>query len=199
MPKSTIMIGVAIVALVVVGAGGYYVMNQPKEQPKADDTNKPIVDEIANAPVGCPKSTSIVVKSEEAGTQNITSANSVFIHGPKDQGRLIFTNYTLDPDSVYSDITGDKVLTVIKLSHEDKTTLDVGTYRKTAETGTEKPNLYSSEYNISTVGLAGAVFDDNATVKIDYLGVDYVCGSVTSKDSSSSINGNFIAKYISKI
>lgn len=156
-------------------------------------------DAVADAPEGCPKSTSIIVKSPEAGTQEITSENSNFIHWSKEQGLLVFTNYTLNVDSIYSDITEGRVLTVIKLINGDFTNIGVGEYRKTAKEGTATPNLYTPEYNISTVDLAGAVFDNNSSVQIDYFGTDYVCGTVTSDDGESSINGEFIAKYIDKI
>jgi hypothetical protein len=77
--------------------------------------------------------------------------------------------------------------------------MTTGRYSKTAETGDATPNKYTSEYNISTVDLAGGVFDDEAAVEIDYLGTDYVCGTVSSEDSSSSIKGKFIAKYIDRL
>ncbi|MDD4382178.1 MAG: hypothetical protein PHE21_02440 [Candidatus Dojkabacteria bacterium] len=187
MSKSkTIIIGIAIFVLLGVGALVYFLFSKEN-------------DVVADAPTGCPKSTSIVVQSEEAGTQKITSANSNFIHWREDQALLVFTNYTLNVDSVYSDITGNKVLAVVKLSNEDATNVGVGTYKKYAEDGTSTPNLYSPEYNISTEGLAGGVFDDNASVQIDYFGDDYVCGTVTSDDGDSSINGQFIAKYINKL
>jgi hypothetical protein len=194
------LIAVALVALVLLGAAGFLVYTLfIKEDGQDNDDNK-TSEAIENAPIGCPKSTSVVVKSEEAGTQKISTANSNFIHWRDDQGLLIFTNYTLNPDSVYSDITGDRVLTVVKLSHQDATKLAIGTYRKTAAVaGEASPNQYSSEYNISTEGLAGGVFDNNATVEVTYLGTDYICGTVTSDDGSSSIKGEFIAKYIDKL
>lgn len=156
-------------------------------------------DYVADAPAGCPKSTSIVVTSEEAGTQKITSENSNFIHWDKSQGLLVFTNYTLNVDSIYSDMTEGQVLAVIKFANGDSTELGVGTYRKNALEGTVRPNQYTPEYNISTPGLAGGVFDDNANVEITYFGKDYVCGTVTSDDGDSSIKGEFIAKYVDKL
>ena len=156
-------------------------------------------DYVADAPEGCPKSTSIVVMSEEAGTQKITSENSNFIHWDKSEALLTFTNYTLNVDSIYGDITEGHVLAVVKLRNGDSSEIGLGTYRKTAEEGTSTPTQYSPEYNISTPGLAGGVFDDNATVDITYFGKDYVCGTVTSDDEDSSIKGEFIAKYVDKI
>lgn len=188
------------VFVLLVGVVFFYVNILSGNKEKINNDSKiSEVDIVADAPVGCPKSTSIVVKSEEAGTQEISTTNSNFIHWRIDQGMLVFTNYTLEPDSVYSDITGDKVLAVIKLSREDTGALTTGVYRKTAETGKENPNLFSSEFNILIEGLTGAVFDNNSTVTVKYLGDDYICGTVSSDDGKSSINGDFIAKYLNKM
>lgn len=193
MPKSkTTIIAVGVVVLVLVGVGVYLLLNRNTGGTSPEDI-------VANAPIGCPSSTSVVVKSDEAGTQNITTSNSYFIRDTLSQGRLVFTNYTLNTDSVYSDITEGRVLTIVKLSHQDGTTMTDGTYRKTGVDSTETPNQYTSEYNISTVDLAGGVFDNDASVEITYIGTDYVCGTITSQDSSSGINGDFISKYVSKL
>lgn len=187
MSKSKLLIaGVAVLVLLGIAVAVYFLLVKEK-------------DYVADAPSGCPKSTSIIVQSEEAGTQKITSENSNFIHWREDQGLLVFTNYTLNTDSIYSDITGNKVLAVVKISNEDSTEIGIGRYRKKAEDGSSTPNLYSPEYNISTEGLAGGVFDNNASVEIVYFGDDYVCGTVTSDDGDSSINGEFIAKYVNKL
>lgn len=187
MPKSKMLVLVAgVVVLLGAAVAVYFFFLKGR-------------DYIADAPKGCPKTSSIIVTSEEAGTQKITSENSNFIHWDKSQGMLVFTNYTLNVDSVYSDITGEHVLAVIKLKNNDSTEIGVGTYRKNPVEGTATPIQYSSEYNISTSGLAGGVFDDNATVDITYFGQDYVCGTVTSDDGDSSIKGEFIAKYVNKI
>ena len=201
MPKTKVLV-FALVSVVLLGAviAAVFVFSNKEETDETDTTVTTKKDEsntVANAPAGCPSSTSIVVKSDEAGTQNISAVNSNFLHWRDDQALLVFTNYTLNPESVYSDITGDNVLTVIKLSHEDETSLALGTFRKnTVPASEEDPNQFASEFNISTEGLAGAVFDDASTVEISYLGTDYVCGTVQSDDGSSSIKGDFIAKYI---
>lgn len=192
MAKNRPILLVGVIAIILLLVGGIFIISRNSSTPAVED-------KIANAPIGCPSSTSVVVKSPEAGTQNISTANSIFMQWTNSTGALIFTNYTLNPDSIYSNITEDRVLTVVKLSHEDDSNLAEGTFRKTAPDGEETPNKYSSEYNISTEDLAGAVFDDNSTVEIDYFGSDYVCGTITSQDSSSGINGQFIAKYIDKI
>jgi len=187
MPKSKVLVLVgAVFVLLVAAAALYFFLIKD-------------MDYVADAPEGCPKSTSIIVMSEEAGTQKITSENSNFIHWDKSQGLLVFTNYTLNPDSIYSNIVEGNVLAVIKFRNGDSSELGVGTYRKNALEGTTTPNQYTPEYNISTVGLAGGVFDDNANVEITYFGKDYVCGTVTSDDGDSSIKGEFIAKYVDKI
>jgi len=194
-PQSKTIIAV-IVGLILLGVVVLVVVNSLN---KKGSINTVAQDTIANAPAGCPKSTSIVVKSKEAGTQNITSSNSNFLHWRSDQAMLVFTNYTLNPDDVYADITGDRVLTVINLSHKDSSLLKIGTYSKTTTTADPSSlNQYASEFNISTAGLAGAVFDSKATVEITYMGDNYVCGTVTSNDGSSSITGEFIAKNIKK-
>jgi hypothetical protein len=180
-----------IVVLGVIALSAAYFLTRESDS----DSN----DEVANAPVGCPKSTSVTVKSKEAGTQKISTVNSNLIHWRKDQAMLIFTNYTLNPDSVYSDIIGDRVLAVVKLTHKDSSTLNIGTYKKATTVATDTLNLYAPEFNISTAGLAGGVFDNNAKVEVTYFGNDYVCGTVTSNDGSSSISGQFIAKYIDKL
>lgn len=187
MPKSKILVlVVGIVVLLGAAVAVYFFFFKDR-------------DYVADAPEGCPKSTSVIVTSKEAGTQKITSENSNLIHWEKSQGLLVFTNYTLNVDSIYSDMTEGQVLTVVKLRNGDSSEIGIGTYRKTAVEGTATPIQYSPEYNISTPGLAGGVFDDNATVDITYFGKDYVCGTVTSDDGDSSIKGDFIAKYVDKI
>jgi len=174
-----VLLGAAVLGYVVLGGGS-----------SSDDAET-----IADAPEGCPSKTNVVVKSDEAGTQNITTTNSNFLMWGADDARIVFTNYALDAADVYSNIIGENVLTVIKLDNEDGTALATGSYRKTAEDGsTVRPNQYTSEYNISTEGLAGGVFDNDASVTIDYIGDDYVCGSINADDGSSSIVGDFIAK-----
>ena len=189
---------IAAIVVVVIGVVVFFVLNQQKKIDNSANATNQATAEIQKRPAGCPESTSVVVKSPEAGTQKISTANSNFIQSANDQGSLIFTNYTLNPENVYADITADKVLTVIKLTKLDKTNIDAGIYRKTSGTSKTKPNFYSPEYNISTAGLAGAVFDDNSMVTVTYIGADYVCGSVTSEDSKSSINGDFMAKFLKK-
>lgn len=178
---------VGVVVLLGAAVLGYILLRGDSSSDKTET--------ISDAPEGCPNKTDVVVKSDEAGTQNITTSNSNFLMWGVDDARIVFTNYTLNADDVYSNITGKNVLTVIKLDHEDGTALTTGTYRKMSEDGSDnKPNNYTSEYNISTEGLAGGVFDNDATVTIDYIGDDYVCGSINADDGSSSIVGDFIAK-----
>lgn len=186
---------VAIVLVVLLGGvTGLYFYLSSRQNAAVDD-----VETVANPPEGCPSSTSIVVQSEEAGTQNITTSNSNFLHWRDDQALLIFSNYTVDLEDIYSNITEGRVLTVIKLTHNDSARLTAGTYSKATTVNSEEVTLYAPEFNISTVDLAGGVFDNNATVEVTYFGDDYVCGTVTSDDGSSSINGDFIARYTDQI
>lgn len=200
MQKNKMLIGVAVLVVVVIlGVATYFIVTSSNNTPATTPTPTITSNQVTDAPEGCPNISTIVVASEEAGTQNITAANSNFLQWRTDQALLILTNYTVNVDDIYSDITGDRVLTVIKLSHKDATALTTGTYRKTAEVAGGTFNQYASEFNISTPGLAGAVFDNSATVEITYMGTDYVCGTVTSDDDSSSINGEFIAKYVDRM
>ena len=113
MPKSKVLVLVgAVFVLLVAAAALYFFLIKD-------------MDYVADAPEGCPKSTSIVVMSEEAGTQKITSENSNFIHWDKSQGLLVFTNYTLNPDSIYSNIIEGNVLAVIKFRNGDSSELGV--------------------------------------------------------------------------
>lgn len=147
---------------------------------------------IANAPAGCPQQTTLNVKSAEAGDVTFTSKNSWFVDNSVGYGSLHFANYDrFDPANSFADIKGTDVHVYFDLKTKDKSALALGTwnYRKDAE------NNQLSWLNISTEKLSGGVFDDNGKVEITYLAQDYVCGKVTAKDSSSSLNGEFIAKY----
>jgi len=147
---------------------------------------------IANAPAGCPAKTTLNAKSAEAGDVTFPTKNSWFVDSGVGYGSLHFANYdTFSPSDTFADIKGTDVHVYFDLKTKDKSPLKVGTwnYRK------DKENNDLSWLNISTEKLSGGVFDDNGKVELTYVGADYVCGKVTSKDSSSSLNGEFIAKY----
>ncbi|PJC39062.1 hypothetical protein CO044_01745 [Candidatus Peregrinibacteria bacterium CG_4_9_14_0_2_um_filter_38_9] len=174
-----------LTALVLVGCS----------KAEAPVASVPVVDAniIANAPVGCPQQTTLNAQSKEAGDVTFPSKNSWFIDGGADKGYFHFANYDrFDPANTFADISGTDVHVYFDLSTKDKAPLAVGTwnYRKDAE------NNQLSWLNISTEKLSGGVFDDNGKVELTYVGTDYVCGKVTAKDSSSSLNGEFIAKYV---
>jgi len=186
------MIVAGVVIVVIIGVVAFLVLSNNSKKNTTAST-KIVVDEIANAPEGCPKSTTIVVKSDEAGTVKISNANANFLQWRKDSGQLVLTNYTVDTKSIYKTLTGDQVLTVINLETKDASAIEAGEYSKTVA---PDHNLSVREFNLSTVGLSGGVFDNSGKVFVTYLGTDYVCGTVTSDDGSSSINGQFIAKYV---
>ncbi|MCK9186031.1 hypothetical protein M0P48_01170 [Candidatus Gracilibacteria bacterium] len=152
-----------------------------------------VVEEIANAPEGCPTKNTLVVKSEEAGTVAFVPSNSWFLSWGPESGTFYFMNYNdFDPKNYSAHtIAGKDVRVSFDLKNKDKSPLKAGVwnYRKDAE------NNKLDWLNVYTEKLAGAVFDDNAKVEITYFGSDYVCGKVTATDSSSSLNGEFIAKF----
>lgn len=159
------------------------------------DTTTPVASDVvtvADAPEGCPSSNTLTVQSEEAGTVTMQADNSYFVQWGESAANLVFANYEVNPDSIYGHTyTDSDVLVVVKLGNTDPDDEFVtGTYVKD-----DAATLQSSEYNISTVNLAGAVFNDSDQVELSYVGGDYVCGTVTSDDGSSSIKGDFIAKY----
>lgn len=148
---------------------------------------------IAKIPAGCPRENTLSVKSPESGDITFSSANSFFVYHSIDWGTLYFANYNdFDPQSPFAHIYSDKDVTVyFDLKTKDKSALKPGlwNYRKLGE------NNELGWLNISTKKLSGGVFDDKAKVEVTYLGKEYVCGKVTSKDSNSSLNGEFIAKF----
>lgn len=178
-----------LTALVLVGCSksAEPVATAPAEQAAVVDPNI-----VANAPEGCPQKTTLNAKSAEAGDVTFPSKNSWFVDSVVGQGYFHFANYDrFDPANTFASIAGSDVHVYFDLSTKDKSPLKVGTwnYRKDAE------NNKLSWLNISTEKLSGGVFDDNGKVELTYVGTDYVCGKVTSKDSRSSLNGEFIAKY----
>lgn len=153
-----------------------------------------VSDEVADAPEGCPKKNTLVAKSKEAGTAEFSAGNSWFLSWGPEKGTFYFMNYNdnFDPKNYSAhEIKGTDVKASFDLKNKDKSPLKAGiwNYRKDEE------NNQLDWLNISTENLAGGVFDDNGKVEITYFGSDYVCGNVTATDSSSSLNGEFIAKF----
>lgn len=148
---------------------------------------------IEKAPKGCPQKTTLQVKSLEAGEVTFTTLNSWYVHHSADWGTLYFVNYEgFDPLNPFSHDYSIKDVTVyFDLKAKDKSALKPGVwnYRNLSE------NNDLSWINISTKKLSGGVFDDKAKVELTYIGKDYVCGKVTSKDASSSLGGEFISKF----
>lgn len=180
----------AILALAGCGKSTPAISDGNKSSVQIPETDPNI---IVKAPAGCPQQTKLEVKSAEAGDVIFTTKNSWFVHRSADWGTLYFINYDdFDPQSPFAHSYSSKDVTVyFDLKSKDKSALKPGiwNYRKLGE------NNDLSWLNISTEKLAGGVFDDKAKVELTYIGKDYVCGKVTSKDSSSSLNGEFIAKF----
>jgi len=171
-----------------------------KEDKKADEASTATktevavkTDEVANPPAGCPKSNTLVAKSEEAGTAEFAASDSWFLSWGPEWGTFYFMNYSdFDPKN-YSkhEVKGKDVRVTFDLKNRDKSPLQAGVWNY----GKKDENNELNWLNISTEKLAGGVFDNNAKVEITYFGSDYVCGKVTATDSSSSLNGEFIAKF----
>lgn len=179
-------LSIFILAIIVIAGCG-------KTAPAiADSDPKPSV--ITKAPQGCPQKTTLEVNSEEAGKVIFTTENSWYLHRSADWGTLYFMNYDgFDPQNPFAHAhSGPDVTVYFDLKTKDKSALKKGlwNYRKLGE------NNELSWLNISTEKLSGGVFDDNAKVELTYIGKDYVCGKVTSKDKSSGINGEFISLSI---
>ncbi len=173
-----------------------------KEDKKADETSSTTTktevavktnNEVANAPAGCPKSNTLVAKSKEAGTAEFAAGDSWFLSWGPEWGTFYFMNYTdFDPNNYSAhEIKGTDVRASFDLKNKDKSPLQAGVWNY----GKKDENNQLDWLNISTEKLAGGVFDDNGKVEITYFGSDYVCGKVTAADSSSSLNGEFIAKF----
>jgi len=185
-------LGAAGVLVVVLVAGYFLVVKDSSED---GDKNGEIPSDV---PAECETDNLVTVKSEEAGTVNPEVANSYFKHWRTDSALLVLASYEVDPADIYSNITGDRVLTVIKLDHADGTALSTGVFYNADTVAGAAVNKEAPEFNISTADLAGAVFDENATVNLKFMNDKYACGEIVSDDGSSSINGNFIAKYLSE-
>lgn len=151
-----------------------------------------------DVPSECVTTNLVTIKSEKAGTVNPEVANSYFKNWRTDSVQLIFANYAVDPQDIYSNITAGRVLTVINLIQVDGTKITAGDFYKAATVGGNAVNKKIVELNISTSDLAGGVFDDNALVEVKFLNDKYACGTITSDDGSSSIKGNFIAKFLAQ-
>lgn len=166
------------------------------EDKKADPvkTDAPAkTEEVSKVPEGCPKSNTLVAKSEEAGTAEFKAANSWFLSWGPESGTFYFMTYDDFDPKKYSahKIVGKDVKASFDLKTIDKSALQKGVWNYRMD----KENNKLDWLNISTEKLAGGVFDKNGKVDITYFGSDYVCGKVTATDSSSSLNGEFIAKF----
>ncbi|MFA7686021.1 MAG: hypothetical protein WCX95_04450 [Candidatus Gracilibacteria bacterium] len=184
------LIGVMLISLMALAGCG-----KATEEVKTEEVVKEQEKVAVTYPAGCSTENSLTVKSEEAGTVTF-DVNHAWYNDWGTDGAFYFMSWDgFDPKNYSSHkfVKGD-VQVGWDLKTVDKTPVTVGT------TGTwnyraEKENNELMWLNISTIDLAGAVFDEKGKVEITYFGNDYVCGTVTATDSSSSLNGNFIAKY----
>ena len=148
---------------------------------------------VVDAPEGCPSQTTLTVKSPEAGEVTYDSDHAWYTAWDEKWGTFYFPSWDdFDPMAVNSHTYEEGDVRVSwDLSTVDESPIVPGTWNYRVE----EENNTLTWLNISTVDLAGAVFDDAAKVEITYYGDDYVCGSVTADDGSSSLSGEFIAKY----
>jgi hypothetical protein len=148
-----------------------------------------------NIPEGCPSNNNgLTVSSDEVANFPVKHAWYSTWNGLN--GSLIFTSFDdFDPTSIYGhSVVGEEALVVIKLKRADGSAVGVGRYESTRQKD-PKPENQATEFNISTVGLASGVFDSSGVVEFTHFGADFTCGTIKASDSSSRIEGAFIAHY----
>lgn len=182
--KNSKFLVLALLTAVVFSACSKTVENEPV-------ANEP-VKVVATYPEGCAAESTLTVKSAEAGEVTYAVDNSWYLDW-KDSGTFYFVSWDdFDPKNYSAhEIVGKDVKASWDLKTVDKSAPKAGTWNYRAE----GENNELTWLNISTEKLAGGVFDDKGKVEITYFGDDYVCGTVTAADSSSSMKGDFIAKY----
>ncbi len=185
----SLFLGLAASTLLLAGC------TQATNTTNTEVTTDPVAEVTAtvkDVPEGCPVNNSLTVKSDEAGTVEVSHEQSYFVDWGTTGANLVFANYEVDPQSIYGHTYEETdVLTVIKLDAIGEDGFTTGVYTKADEA-----ELQVSEFNISTIDLAGAVFNEEDEVELTYVGEDYVCGEVRSEDTyGSSIQGEFIAQY----
>ncbi len=168
--------------------------DQTSEETSVEESmEETTTEEVVQYPEGCSAEPNLVVKSEEAGTVEFDAEHGWYLEWSPDYGTFYFLSYDgFDPQnySAHKLVDGD-VTVSWDLKTVDKSEVVPGVWNYRAEEENNKLDWL----NVSTVDLAGAIFDDNGKVEITYLGDDYVCGTVTSDDGSSSLNGDFVAKF----
>lgn len=146
-----------------------------------------------NIPEGCPSNNALTIQSKAA--TGVTVKQAWYASWGKN-GALAFASYDdFDPASFHKhEIAGTEALVVIKLSRADGA--EVGKGRYESSSGRDpKPALQVNEFNLSTAGLAGGVFDKSGFVDVTYFGNDFVCGNIKADDGRSKIVGPFITKF----
>ncbi len=153
-------------------------------------------EELADVPEGCPQKTTLAVKSPEAGEVAFDGDHAVYTSWREDYGTIYFANWDDFDKENYSfhDWVDGDVSVSWDLKTTDESPVTAGTWPYRPEDETEPMAI--TWLNVGTVDLSGAIFDDNASVEITYLGDDYVCGSVTADDGESSLNGEFMVEFL---
>jgi hypothetical protein len=188
MEKIQKLLALSIVATLFITA-----CSSPSDDENVEETTEETVVMVENAPEGCPEKTTITVMSPEAGEVTYDSDHSWYTSWDAKWGTFYFMNWDdFDPAAATShEYAEGDVKVSWDLKTEDESPVVPGTWNYRAE----EENNQLTWLNISTIDLAGAVFDDNGKVEITYYGEDYVCGSVSADDGSSSMSGEFIAKF----
>lgn len=147
-----------------------------------------------NIPEGCPDDNALTITSEEVTEFKIEHAWYTTWRGI--EGSLVFASYAeFDPAKIYDHrVTDKEARVVIKLKNADGSPVGKGRYKATYRQD-PKPVHQVPEFNISTPGLAGGVFDPKGTVDITYFGDDFACGTIRAEDRRSKIVGKFITHY----
>jgi hypothetical protein len=147
---------------------------------------------VADAPKECPNMSSVVVKSEETGTVNVTATNSWYVEQTPDKGTFYFTNYTFDPQSAWGHTyTDTDAMAYFSVATKDKKAVANGVW----DASKKDDNNKLSDTSISSKKTSRGLIGDKKKVEITYFGSDYVCGDVSIDDGYGSITGKFIAKY----
>lgn len=149
---------------------------------------------VTPLPEGCPSENQLTVTTAKLPSFSVKQAWYVTWAGV--DGSLVFTNYDdFDPTNLYGHkVTGAEALVVVKLNNADSSPVGAGLYEATYQKD-PKPARQVPEFNISTEGLSGGVFDGKGTVEITHFGTDAVCGNIRADDGSSKITGRFITHY----
>lgn len=156
-------------------------------------TPAPAAKEVADAPEGCPKWSSITAKTSDL-PQTTFAPESQFLNiwnKTPDAGQFVFSNYRVEKDNIYAKdayAAGD-ALVVVRFVFPDKLPVGVGNYSSAKDAKAKV-----KEVNISSKDLAGGVFDQNGTMEISVMTDKYACGKLKFNDGRSLLEGDFIVE-----